>query len=73
MKDQLEKTSKQTNEQTTSTATTAPTKTETSTKKKKDNSSNKKSDTLPSQPIFPKDFSQVVYLFLFIKLYPSTL
>ena len=28
------------------------------------NSNNKKIDTLPAQPIFPKDFSQVVYLFV---------
>ena len=28
------------------------------------NSNNKKIDTLPAQPIFPEDFSQVVYLFV---------
>ena len=27
----------------------------------------KKKDTLPTQPVFLKDFSQVVYLFLFLK------
>ena len=61
MKDQLEKTSKQTNEQTTSTATTAPTKTETSTKKKTTTAATKK--VIPFQAnlffrrIFRKQFT----------------
>ena len=46
-------------------------------KKQQTNRNNRKSDTLPTQSIFPKDFSQVVYLFLsqkfIIKHYSYTL
>ena len=34
---------------------------------KQTNNIKKKKDTLPTQPVFLKDFSQVVYLFLFLK------
>ena len=32
--------------------------------RKQTNKQTNKADTLPAQPIFPNDFSQVVYLFL---------